>query len=476
MDSMVIAEKIFGWKDQNEFAQLSGDRNPMHMDAVFARRTQAGRPVVHGIHCLTWALDQLFAAYPAAEPVARIQCKFSKLVYVDQKVVASIASRVGNTCRLQLKADDAVVLLAVIAFGPLQGAAPPEFHGEPTSTATPISRTFTGATHVKGWLEASVSQELLTMFPAAAAALGAVRVAGLLAMTRWVGMINPGLHSIFSGLDLRCVAEQTSSVHFQVNTSEERYRLLRQGVQGCGFVGTIDSLLRPAPIEQAPMSEVKKVVTAQEFSHLKALVVGASRGLGEITSKLVTAGGGHVVGTYALGHEDAKRVEQEITAAHGSCEFLQLLLPITKDSMPPLPDEINCIFYFATPSVIPQATPELDRALFNSYIDIYGVGFERICSEVASGKGAPVCAFYPSTVYVEDDRPENLVEYAMAKAAGEILCSELPRKLSRLSTISRRIPRVATDLSASVFNSDAGDPLDVMLHIVREVSAKLSQI
>jgi hypothetical protein len=288
-------------------------------------------------------------------------------------------------------------------------------------------------------------------------------------------MINPGLHSIFSGVDLRCVSEESSTMHFEVGTSEERYRLLRQKVQGCGILGTIDSLLRPAPVQQATMSEVKKAVAAAEFSQLRALVVGASRGLGEITSKLIAAGGGYVAGTYALGHEDAKKLEQEIRGADGSCEFLPLRLPVTKDAMAVLPAGLNCIFYFATPPVIPQATAEFDRALFDSYIDIYATGFERVCSEVAAGKGLAVCAFYPSTVYVEDDRPENLVEYAMAKAAGEILCSELPRKLPRLATISRRIPRVATDLSASVFSSDAGDPLDVMLPIVREVGSILRE-
>jgi acyl dehydratase len=49
--------KVFTDRDQTFFAALSGDWNPMHMDPVAARRTQAGLPAVHGIHGLLWALE-----------------------------------------------------------------------------------------------------------------------------------------------------------------------------------------------------------------------------------------------------------------------------------------------------------------------------------------------------------------------------------------------------------------------------------
>jgi 3-hydroxybutyryl-CoA dehydratase len=35
--------------DIQAFAQLSGDRNPLHLDDAFARRTRFGRPVAHGV-------------------------------------------------------------------------------------------------------------------------------------------------------------------------------------------------------------------------------------------------------------------------------------------------------------------------------------------------------------------------------------------------------------------------------------------
>lgn len=35
-------------KDISAFAEVSGDRNPLHLDAAFARRTHFGGPIAHG--------------------------------------------------------------------------------------------------------------------------------------------------------------------------------------------------------------------------------------------------------------------------------------------------------------------------------------------------------------------------------------------------------------------------------------------
>lgn len=48
-DSQVHIERSFKQSDFDRFARLSGDDNPIHVDAEFSARTRFGRPVAHGL-------------------------------------------------------------------------------------------------------------------------------------------------------------------------------------------------------------------------------------------------------------------------------------------------------------------------------------------------------------------------------------------------------------------------------------------
>jgi hypothetical protein len=76
--------------------------------------------------------------------------------------------------------------------------------------------------------------------------------------------------------------------------------------------------------------------------------------------------------------------------------------------------------------------------------------------------------FYPSTVYVED-RPADMTEYAMSKAAGEILCADIQKHLRGVRVFAHRLPRSATDQTVSLVPIKTADPVTVMLPLVREM-------
>ena len=67
----VIASQVVTWELQERFAALSGDRNPMHVDEIAARRTQAGQVNAYGFYMLLWALDRLVASGTLVSPLAR---------------------------------------------------------------------------------------------------------------------------------------------------------------------------------------------------------------------------------------------------------------------------------------------------------------------------------------------------------------------------------------------------------------------
>ena len=55
------AARTVAESDVQAFAELSGDRNPMHLDRAFAAQTPFGRPVAHGVLGLAVATGLLSA-------------------------------------------------------------------------------------------------------------------------------------------------------------------------------------------------------------------------------------------------------------------------------------------------------------------------------------------------------------------------------------------------------------------------------
>ena len=89
-----IGEKAFSKEDQQLFASVSLDRNPMHMDSIAARRLMTGHQVVHGIHILITAIEYWQNdnnSYPIA-----ISCSFDNPVSVGDQVIFTQNSREEN--------------------------------------------------------------------------------------------------------------------------------------------------------------------------------------------------------------------------------------------------------------------------------------------------------------------------------------------------------------------------------------------
>ena len=62
-----------------------------------------------------------------------------------------------------------------------------------------------------------------------------------------------------------------------------------------------------------------------------------------------------------------------------------------------------------------------------------------------------------------------MTEYAMAKAAAEILVQDLNASSCTVQLDSQRLPRLATDQTATVFTDNAQQNEDTMLPIIRRL-------
>ena len=127
-------------------------------------------------------------------------------------------------------------------------------------------------------------------------------------------------------------------------------------------------------------------------------------------------------------------------------------------------------YYMATSAIFLRKSPVFVQQRFQEFLDFYVTGFYDLCRALRAQTGKGFSIFYPSSVSVED-RPANMTEYAMAKAAGEVLCADMQSFENSGPVLIRRLPRLPTDQTATLFDVEVADPIDVMLPIVRELHA-----
>jgi len=465
--------------DQLAFAALSGDHNPIHIDALAARRTQAGAPVVHGMHLVMWALDALAAGGLVSQQLRGIRAQFHKFTYLDIACDVELSQLDSHGARIDLCSNGLVLATIQLRNGGRRivaeavGAA----YATPATEAgeVPLAPSLPDVAGWRGWVTVpGTAAQFEAAFPALVRVIGARRAAGLATLSRLVGMVCPGLHSIFAGFDAALVepVSQRIGVSFEVTKLHQQYRMIGMNVGGDGLSGTATTFMRWPPVEAPAMSAIAAAVTAGKFAGAVALVIGGSRGLGAVTAKVIAAGGGRVIITYAKGADDAARLAAEINAARGPAVCTALAydsLRTAASQLAALNADVNQLYYFATPPILAGPPDQFSPERFREFRSVYVDGFDDACRFVRTRSRVPLlAAFYPSSVYVTE-APPGLAEYASAKAEGEQLCATIGQQIPGLKVVIGRLPRVLTDQTATIARVDNADPLTVMLPFVNQL-------
>ncbi|HET7763764.1 MAG TPA: SDR family NAD(P)-dependent oxidoreductase [Burkholderiales bacterium] len=475
MSSATLASKTFDADDQAAFARLSGDVNPLHMDPLAARRTQAGTTVVHGIHAVLWALDRLVESGAAGAGIASLKVQFAKFIPVGGTVALKLVRRDDRSIRAELALGALTTTILNVGLGQRRKGEAGETRDGPAvglGDRPAVLARPEEAAGLSGSLDtAGPARSVASRFPHAVASMGPERVAAVVLLSSLVGMVCPGLHSIFAAFAVDFTDAPGSGLGFGVTGIDDRFRMVRMAVRGAGVEGSVQAFMRWPPVAQASMSEVSKLVAPDEFAATTTLIVGGSRGLGALTAKVIAAGGGKVIATYARGREEAQQLAGEIRghAPKGTCD----IIPYDARRSPAaqldaLATGVSHLYYFASAPIARQKEGVFVPDLFDEFVQVYVKGFHDCCRFL--GERGSLTAFYPSSVFVGNP-PQGMLEYAMAKIAGELLCDGLNRAGGRVRVTVERLPRLLTDQTATVPPVDAGDPLEVMLPVIRRVQS-----
>jgi acyl dehydratase/NAD(P)-dependent dehydrogenase (short-subunit alcohol dehydrogenase family) len=468
--------------DQRSFARRSGDYNPIHLDAAAARRVVAGEPIVHGVHLLLRMLEAYFGA-TRMKPRQGVSVSIAFL----QPVIVGERIRLTRDAEGRVSAEtiDGGVTLAVATIASIdavpagRGFQPrlggPERAAPRRPHRTPLVRTAADIDGAAGAIAPPPAAPVARAFPRAARALGAEAVAAVAGLSALVGMECPGRDSLLSSIrvELR-PRDRSKRLDWAVERVDRRFGLVKIAVHGTGVAGSIDAFVRPRPAAPPTIAGASTRVAPGELAAVRALIVGGSRGLGAATATLIAAGGGTSIVTYASGGDEAAVLRRDAKAAGRAIDALRLDVR-ARDASRIIRDAvarfgITQLYYFASPRIFVRRSGPFDERLFDRFATFYVYAFARL-SAAALAAAPSLAIFYPSTTAI-DDVPAELTEYATAKAAGECVCRGIAEQHPRNPIVWRRLPRIATDQTASILGAPALDPLDAMLPIVREIQQR----
>lgn len=466
-----MKKRVFTLEDQRAFALCSGDHNPLHIDDISARRLLFGAPVTHGVHQVLWSMDcWLHEDDNSPIDLNYIRALFYRPVKAGESVELLIQKLAENRVRFSIFSAGELATKVDVGFSFTGNEAALSVETGLPPIDVPNDLSLDAIEGRRGQLALFISQEnLRAMFPKLPKRLPSLQLAALLATTRLIGSECPGLHSVYAELNL----QQTRAIlhtylDYSVRKVDRRIGMITLDVAASDLEGEVKAFFRPPMCAQPAFAEIKQYVSAGEFAGQRAVIIGGSRGLGEVVAKLLSAGGAEVRLTYANGEADALHVIEQINSEGQHSEAFRLnVLSI------PTPADISNslagwtpthLYYFATPHITTGKLGVFSNDLFNRFCSYYVHGFlDTINTFKHTGIKR---VFNPSSVMVAEV-PKNLAEYAAAKSASETAGWGYQSCHPELILYQPRLPRMMTDQTVQLTPVPSKDPIPVMLEHLR---------
>jgi hypothetical protein len=472
-----VTERRFTDRDQRLFAELSGDHNPIHLDPLEARRTLFGRVVVHGVHAALGGLDVALSRADRDVSLTSVRAAFLSPIGVGEAVRTSHTSE-GDAVDVEIEVRGTTAARIRFSWSARRdpgGVFPQEGPPERGPCWETVPEELPARA---GRLPLHLDRDRAAiLFPVLTRRLDPIQFAQILATTRLVGMECPGLRSVFSELQVdfsapAAEAGEVGDLAYRVDRYYPGLSLVSIDLMSFRMSAALKAFVRPAPRVQPSIKELARSVRPDEFAGQRALIIGGSRGLGEVSAKLLAAGGASVVLTYRQGRAEAERVVRDIFDHGGESSCLPWdVLGTGEGRALPTGCSPTHLYYFATPHITPGRPGVFSADLFDTFRDYYVTGFLAGVEALLERSDDLRAVFYPSSVYVEAP-PPNLAEYSAAKSAGESAARLLATQHPGWIVEAPRLPRLATDQTATLLRAPIEEPAAVLLAHLRAFHAR----
>ncbi len=447
------------------FLTVSGDRNPLHADPVAARRLLGGRMLAHGAHLLLAGLEQAVGHGTLTAIPHRITVTFRSGVAPGDALATSLSVDAAHTAsRITITAMPSATTVATIEAAVAPAPAPTgPFHAPACSGDVPTEPRALSIDDLAGMIggdqptftPAHDPAAIGVLFPRLAVELGTARLAEIAAISCVVGMLSPGRSSMSSSYSIDLVDPDEATplvIGHRVVQVDPRLRRVSLAVTGPTIRADVVAFSPPSPVDQRQvLAAARARPHPGEFAGWRALVVGGSRGLGEMAARLLVVGGADVRLTWGIGEHDARRVASDL-----GCAAMQWCAP--SDGAAGLlagdPDwQPTHLCWFASPPT--------------GHAHAHAVEIEAFDRAARALPVPPlVGVLWPSTAALDGDAGADAATCAR-KRAGEAVCERLAGDRPGVVVHVARFPTLLTDRTVSLLPREYGDTAREVLAALR---------
>lgn len=455
----------FGTEHISAFADLSHDRNPLHCDRSYARTSQFGEPVLHGVGAVLFALGHW--SHGRAFRLSRVVARFKGPLFADTEYELSVVEK-GNDAILRYRKGDVVQAEIEISWNAAEppGSNPVRERFEPLRTAGAVSLDETGATLAlpdeRYEPSPTAWSHFASLFGLGATQLPACQASTLLWSSYFVGMKCPGRQALLFDLTItftETACDAAVTVSELQATFDPRFNLVLVSGRASGVSSLrLRAFRRPERVRYEISDIESQIGCSGRYQGRVVLVSGSGRGFGSVLATAFALQGAAVV-VNGRTQADIDQVTGDIVRRGGSALGAIGDVSLESDSRRIVGlaaaqfGKVDVLVNNASPAIAARGFLEQST---NELVAFVGDALRaceqltRVAIPLMSSGGLVVNV---STAYLKRPRAQ-FAHYLAGKAAIEGLTRALAAEFPALRFVVARPPRMLTDQTNVAFDRE----------------------